>query len=77
MSNQTIEALDLSDLDLLDSDEQHIFCVCRITVGGFCVANAVCGKRAVCYGRLLEDIPDPICDDCWELADQPCPGCGE
>jgi hypothetical protein len=77
MSAQIVEAVDLSDLDALDEDEQHIFCVCQIVVGNFSVSEAMCGKRAVCYGRILEELPLGICEGCEERAWDLCPRCGE
>lgn len=69
------EALDLSDLDLLDDPHAHFFCApCNPTMPGPCVA--ICGKRAYAKGRLVLGIPPNVCPPCAELLFKPCPKCG-
>lgn len=70
---ETIEALDLSDLDLLD--EQHIFCLCLGPAPK--IATADCGKRAFMRGlRITVEMLGDICPDCVMRIGDPCPRCG-
>jgi hypothetical protein len=76
----TVEALDLSDLDLLDDLRRHCFCIpcCggRLPVVG--VFIAICGTQALARAtEVLEDPPAACCDVCAERFHQPCPECGQ
>jgi hypothetical protein len=76
-SLDTINALDLSDLDALDDHDQHIFCLCTVKPNVMMVAEALCGKEALCYGRPVDSVPMVTCEPCRAIASDVCPRCGE
>jgi hypothetical protein len=79
MSTATEERVDLSDLDLLDDDRDHGFCL--DCAGGKPrpgeVLTALCGVRAMAWDSVIYyDVPPDLCKGCevvWRLGR--CPVC--
>lgn len=79
MTAATVEALDLSDLDLLDDDRQHGACLVCVpeTIPPLSIYVALCGRTAVARGLASYEPTPDMCPDCRKLWDKPCPRCGQ
>lgn len=70
------EALDLSDLDLLDDTRDHVFCqTCCGPVGSTSIA--LCGAIALVRDEVIITHPQTgCCPECESDFNGPCPTCG-
>lgn len=83
-ATMTEEEVDLSDLDSLDDDKDHIICgICypRMKAKTGDLVTVLCGKRLIlAFGEpreVADDTKGPHCSKCQEIFDNmSCPVCG-